>query len=105
MSMRAIALGAAVAASILIFESGQARAQPTCSDFYQQCVSHPKIKNPQSCVAAKARCMKTGTFIGPETGRNYGTAQKIMRTRDECSNACLVASLKSLIDSHHMQRS
>jgi hypothetical protein len=76
MSTSAIALvGAALAASILISGTGQAQAQ-TCSGFYEQCVQHPKTKNPKSCVAAKAACMRTGRFIGPETGRDYGSAEK-----------------------------
>ena len=77
MTMKAIAHGAALAALIVFFWSDDARAQSqTCSGFYQQCVSHPQTKNPKSCVGAKAACMKTGRFIGPETGRDYGPAEK-----------------------------
>jgi len=68
--------GTALVTLIVFSGTGQAQAQKTCSDYYQECVSHPKIKNAQSCVGAKARCMKTGRFIGPKTGRDYGTAEK-----------------------------
>ena len=64
MSIKVITHGAALAALIVLLGNGQVWAQRTCSDFTQECISHPKIKNPQSCVGAKARCMKTGRFIG-----------------------------------------
>ncbi len=75
MTAKAIAHGAALAALIVFLGSGEARAE-TCSGFYAQCVSHPQTKNPKSCAGAKAACMKTGRFVGPETGRDYGPAEK-----------------------------
>jgi hypothetical protein len=47
---------------------------PTCSGMYQDCTR--ATRNPQTCVKAKADCMKTGRWIGPETGRDLGAAAK-----------------------------
>jgi hypothetical protein len=46
----------------------------TCSGMYQDCTR--AARNPQTCVKAKADCMKTGRWIGPETGRDLGPALK-----------------------------
>jgi hypothetical protein len=61
--------------AFLIDGIGPAWAQGnTCSGLYQQCV--PLARNPKLCLNAKASCMKTGRWIGPETGRDYGPAEK-----------------------------
>jgi hypothetical protein len=61
---------------ILLVGSLEANAQATCSSFYQGCLSNPATKNPKSCDRGRANCMKTGRWIGPESGIDYGAAEK-----------------------------
>jgi len=46
----------------------------SCSDFKAICVS--RAAKPERCDGAWKRCMKTGTYIGPESGTNHGQAEK-----------------------------
>ena len=76
MSSRGTTHAVAFATLIVLLGSGPGWAQKSCSDYYRECVTHPQIKNPQSCLGARTRCMKTGRYVGPETGRDYGAAEK-----------------------------
>jgi hypothetical protein len=53
-------------------------AQPaqamSCSDYRSICMS--KAAKPERCAGAWSRCMKTGIYIGPESGTNHGKADK-----------------------------
>ena len=46
----------------------------SCSDYKSICVS--RAKNPHKCEGAWKQCMRTGTYIGPESGTNHGQADK-----------------------------
>jgi hypothetical protein len=46
----------------------------TCSSMRDQC--RPLARNPKLCNGAWNRCMKSGRWIGPETGRDLGPAEK-----------------------------
>jgi hypothetical protein len=46
----------------------------SCSDFKAVCMS--RAEKPERCDGAWKRCMKSGTYIGPESGTNHGTAEK-----------------------------
>lgn len=61
-------------ASLLIM--GHAEATLSCSERVQRCIARPDTRNPQSCVANKAACMRTGRWIGPESGYDYGPAER-----------------------------
>jgi len=70
-----VATATIVTMEFLAGDIGSAQAQGnTCSGLYQQCV--PLARNPKLCLNAKASCMKTGRWVGPETGRDYGPAEK-----------------------------
>jgi hypothetical protein len=49
-------------------------AATSCSDFKAICVS--RAAKPERCDGAWKRCMKTGIYIGPESGTNHGQAEK-----------------------------
>jgi hypothetical protein len=82
MITKGFALAAALAASILISGSDNVQAQTqTCSGLFAQCVQNGKEARgtpgrPGECSAARAACMKTGRWIGPSSGRDYGPAEK-----------------------------
>lgn len=44
----------------------------SCSDYKSICLS----KGSKKCDGAWKRCMKTGTYIGPDSGKNHGQADK-----------------------------
>ena len=46
----------------------------SCSDFKAICMV--KAEKTARCDGAWKRCMKTGTYIGPESGTNHGQAEK-----------------------------
>ena len=46
----------------------------SCSDFKAICMT--KAQKPERCDGAWKRCMKTGMYIGPESGTNHGQAEK-----------------------------
>jgi hypothetical protein len=66
----------ALAVLIVLLAGYEVLAQQTCSGFYQSCLSNPLTKNPKSCDRGKANCMKTGRWIGPESGNDNGPAEK-----------------------------
>jgi hypothetical protein len=60
----------------LVAPSGaRAQSQPTtCSTGQQMCleqVGRGKNSNPQGCRSAFSSCMKTGNWVGPESGRRW----------------------------------
>jgi hypothetical protein len=61
---------------IILSSNNESRAQQTCSGWRQECLSNPRTKNPKSCDRGMAACMKTGRWVGPESGRVYGAAEK-----------------------------
>jgi hypothetical protein len=63
------ALVAAALAALLW--SGEANAQRrTCTQAYEACLKESRSNT--KCTDAQARCLKTGYWIGPITGRNAG---------------------------------
>jgi uncharacterized caspase-like protein len=49
----------------------------SCSFFYNRCLhDDPGPTNQSSCLRGKANCLKTGRWIGPETGRDFGPASR-----------------------------
>ena len=67
-----IVVAAALSAGVLLVHREAAEAQMTCGSAYQDCVS--RAADPKKCIQARALCMKTGRWIGPESGRDYGLA-------------------------------
>jgi hypothetical protein len=64
---------AAVVLAILSLATLEASAQ-SCSSELRQCAS--RASAPRKCLLAKEQCMKTGRWIGPETGKDYGSRLK-----------------------------
>lgn len=53
----------------------------SCSEWRGSCRasilgSQRQGRDPKMCDDAFAKCMKSGQWIGPDTGRNYGPAAK-----------------------------
>jgi hypothetical protein len=66
---------ALVALTLVVFEtSTAASAATTCSGELKSCAG--RACHPRTCVLAKEECMKTGRWVGPETGRDYGPRRK-----------------------------
>jgi hypothetical protein len=66
---------ALVALTVVVFEtSTAASAATTCSGELKSCAS--RARHPRTCVLAKEDCMKTGRWIGPETGKDFGPRRK-----------------------------
>ena len=63
---------------LLAFTSLVLAIQPaqamSCSDYRGVCMV--KAVNKKLCAGAWSRCMKTGIYIGPESGTNHGQAEK-----------------------------
>ena len=60
-----------IAAGFIATHPAQARS---CSDYKAICLS--KAAKPERCDGAWKKCMKTGIYIGPESGTNHGQADK-----------------------------
>lgn len=63
----------AVVSATLVVSAFPARAN-SCSDYKQICLA--RAKKPGSCEGAWKKCMRTGVYIGPESGTNHGQAEK-----------------------------
>ncbi|MHB8272427.1 hypothetical protein [Bradyrhizobium sp.] len=64
-----------VALTVVVFEtSTTASAATTCSGELKSCAS--RARHPRTCVLAKEECMKTGRWVGPETGKDFGPRRK-----------------------------
>lgn len=61
------------AASIALFATAAAHAA-SCSGYKSICVT--RAKDPATCDGAWKQCMRTGIYIGPESGTNHGQADK-----------------------------
>lgn len=46
----------------------------SCSDYKAICMA--RALKPERCDGAWKKCMKTGIYIGPESGTNHGQADK-----------------------------
>jgi len=60
-----------IAASIGIIAAHPAQAM-SCTDYKNICLS----KGSKKCEGAWKECMKTGIYIGPDSGTNHGQADK-----------------------------
>jgi hypothetical protein len=65
---------AGVALTFLVLGTLTAEAQRTCSAEFKSCASRARYA--RTCLLAKEDCMKTGRWIGPETGKDYGPHRK-----------------------------
>jgi hypothetical protein len=64
-----------VALTVATFEtSAAASAATTCSGELRSCAT--RARHARTCLLAKEDWMKTGRWVGPETGRDYGTRRK-----------------------------
>ncbi|MCP1764705.1 hypothetical protein ABIF64_007453 [Bradyrhizobium japonicum] len=62
-----------VVSSVGIIAAHPAQAR-SCSDYKAICMA--KAAKPERCDGAWKQCMKTGVYIGPESGTNHGQADK-----------------------------
>ena len=62
-----------IAASVGILTAHPALAR-SCSDFRGICLS--KGVKEARCAGAWKQCMRTGIYIGPDSGTNHGYAEK-----------------------------
>ncbi|MET4493567.1 hypothetical protein ABIA94_009175 [Bradyrhizobium sp. LA7.1] len=58
-------------AAVLLVSTTFAEAR-SCSDYKSICLS----KGSKKCEGAWKQCMKTGTYVGPDSGTNHGQADK-----------------------------
>ena len=72
--MSRIAATSAAALTILLLGTLAAEAQRTCSAELKSCAS--RARYPRTCLLAKEECMKTGRWIGPESGKDFGPRRK-----------------------------
>jgi hypothetical protein len=63
-----------LALSVLVLEVSAASAATTCSGELKSCAS--RARHARTCVLAKEECMKTGRWVGPETGKDFGPRRK-----------------------------
>ena len=62
-----------IAASIGVIAAHSAQAAPmSCTDYKSICLS----KGSKKCDGAWKQCMRTGIYIGPNSGTNHGQADK-----------------------------
>ena len=62
-----------IAASIGVIAAHSAQAAPmSCTDYKSICLS----KGSKKCDGAWKQCMRTGIYIGPDSGTNHGQADK-----------------------------
>jgi hypothetical protein len=66
-----IAVLLVMAAAALLISTTLSQAM-SCSDYKYICLS----KDSKKCDGAWKQCMKTGTYIGPDSGTNHGPADK-----------------------------
>jgi len=62
-----------IVASVGIIATDAAQAM-SCTDYKNICLS--KGSKEARCAGAWKQCMRTGTYIGPDTGKNHGQADK-----------------------------
>jgi hypothetical protein len=68
---------AAIAVALLASGTLAASAQKTvltCSSELTRCAS--LASQPRTCLLAKEQCMKTGRWVGPESGTDFGPRLK-----------------------------
>jgi hypothetical protein len=52
-------------------------AESSCSEWRGSCKNSLRSgKDPKMCDAAFTKCMQSGRWFGPDTGRDYGPAAK-----------------------------
>lgn len=66
-----LSLALSIAALALITRPAHAMS---CSD--NKAICEVRAKNVKNCDGAWKKCMKTGIYIGPESGANHGQAEK-----------------------------
>ena len=62
-----------IVVSIVVMAATSSEAT-TCTDWFRSCVTRAKV--PTKCEGARKQCMRTGRWIGPETGSDYGPGEK-----------------------------
>jgi hypothetical protein len=67
-----------VAAIVFGLASSNVRAETSCSEWRATCKGTliNKHKDPKLCDESWNKCMKTGHWLGPDTGTDYGAASK-----------------------------
>jgi hypothetical protein len=65
--------------AVMLLSSVAPSSAASCSESAASCKASAGAANPQivsGCEAARAECMKTGTFVGPSTGKMWTNLQK-----------------------------
>jgi hypothetical protein len=61
-----------IAATVALAAAQQPAEARSCSDFKKICLS----KGSKKCAGTWKECMRTGIYIGPDSGINHGYAEK-----------------------------
>jgi hypothetical protein len=63
-----------IVASVVLAAATAASAQATCTSQYQDC--KVRASKASLCDGARKQCMRTGRWVGPESGRDFGAVEK-----------------------------